>query len=310
MRNLTKNTFASEANPHAWRRALLALYATFFFVGFIIWGVPLDRELVLIWLGGALIIAAPRRASTAKNAIRDWLPFALLLLLYELSRGAADTLGFPVQWQYPVIIDEFLFGGHLPTVTLQGMMRPWGEPRWWEALMSVLYASHFFVPLLVAGWLWHHDRYRWIAYVRRFVVLTLLALVSYIILPTAPPWLAAREDVIEPVVRSASRGWSLLGLDIAGEVLETGQASVNLVAAFPSLHAAYPILLLAFFWPSAGRYQRGLLLIYVVAMGFTLVATGEHYVTDILGSGIYVSAALATVNLWERHMRRPCRQPV
>jgi len=48
----------------------------------------------------------------------------------------------------------------------------------------------------------------------------------------------------------------------------------------PSLHAAYPMLLLLFFWKRARPAVRAVLVSYVLAMAFTLVYTGEHFVLD------------------------------
>ena len=48
----------------------------------------------------------------------------------------------------------------------------------------------------------------------------------------------------------------------------------------PPLHAAYPMLLLLFFWKRARPAVRAILVAYVLAMAFTLVYTGEHFVLD------------------------------
>ncbi|MGY2085350.1 hypothetical protein [Blastococcus sp. SYSU DS0539] len=47
---------------------------------------------------------------------------------------------------------------------------------------------------------------------------------TYVLYPAAPPWLAAKEGVIEPVARISSAGWAVLGLPRAGVLLDTGQA--------------------------------------------------------------------------------------
>ena len=76
------------------------------------------------------------------------------------------------------------------------------------------------------------------------------------------------------------------------------------MAAFPSLHAAFSALPCAFFWPTAGRALRVLLVSYAVGMGFVLVLGGEHYVIDILAGWAYVAGACWVATRWERR-RRP-----
>ncbi len=64
----------------------------------------------------------------------------------------------------------------------------------------------------------------------------------------------------------------------------------------PSLHAAYPLLLMLFFWPLAGRW-RWLLPLYPLAMAFSLVYAGEHYVFDIFLGWLY-AAVVYFVGMW------------
>jgi hypothetical protein len=70
--------------------------------------------------------------------------------------------------------------------------------------------------------------------------------------------------------------------------------SSNDVAAFPSLHAAYPFLAFLFVrrvFPRAGW----LMLAYAVCVWFSIVYLGEHWVVDIIGGVAYSIAAYLTV---------------
>ena len=79
--------------------------------------------------------------------------------------------------------------------------------------------------------------------------MTSLGLAGYVLLPTMPPWLASGLPAVE---RTALRGWRLFNFHIAESLIHKGQATTNLVAAFPSLHAAFPALLTMFFWLPIG----------------------------------------------------------
>jgi membrane-associated phospholipid phosphatase len=76
------------------------------------------------------------------------------------------------------------------------------------------------------------------------------------------------------------------------------------VAAVPSLHAAYPVLVLLFFWGRARPWLRALLVAYPLAMAFTLVYGGEHYVFDVVLGWVYAVAVFAAVNAFERARSR------
>jgi membrane-associated phospholipid phosphatase len=88
------------------------------------------------------------------------------------------------------------------------------------------------------------------------------------------------------------------------ELFNEGQASVNQVASVPSLHSALTMLLALFLWPRVRRPLRPLLLLYPLAMGLTLMATGEHYFFDVLLGWIYAGSVMGAWAWWERRRAR------
>lgn len=282
------------------RVGLLALTAVFFVLGFTA-GFPFDREQIFFWIIAYLVVGTYGSERGGAKVIRDWLPLALFLLLYDFSRGVADDIGMPLHVTPQIDADKLLFFGEIPTIWLQERLYEPGEAQWWESIISIVYVSHFIVPFAVAGVLWYRSRPAWLGYIRRFLTVSYAGVVTYVLVPAAPPWWAAKEGVIPPVESTVIRGWEVLGLGIAGEMLEKGKASVNEVAAVPSLHAAFAFLVTVFLWSRVRRRWRPLLLLYAVAMVFTLVITGEHYVVDAVLGWIYVGAAHAGWSRWERH---------
>jgi membrane-associated phospholipid phosphatase len=70
-------------------------------------------------------------------------------------------------------------------------------------------------------------------------------------------------------------------------------------------------MLLLLFFGGAGRWARVGLVAYVLAMAFTLVYSGEHYVSDIVVGWFYAAAVFAVVGWARRHgsRRRPPPAP-
>lgn len=268
-------------------------------------GVPLQREQVLAWIIAGLAVVAlsgPRRR--LRQVLFDWLPFLAVLVLYDYSRGIAEELGFPIQYRPQLRADELLFGGTIPTIPLQERFIDPNRVHTWEVVPALIYASHFVVPFVVAAVLWVRDRARWAAFTRRFVALSFLGVATFVVFPAAPPWLAAQDGYLaEAVSRPVGRGWSVLGLDIAEQVLSKGRASVNVTAAIPSLHTAYAALVAVVLWPTVRLATRALLAVYAVAMGVVLVMGGEHYVVDVLIGWLYVAIVVLGVGRAERWWR-------
>jgi hypothetical protein len=300
-------------------------------------GFAFNRELILLYVATGLLAASIGRGRRMLYVIRDWLPFALVLLAYDLSRGAADLIGRPTLWHWPADADRWLFFGTLPTVWLQERLKA-PSPPWWEVVLSTVYMSFFVLPYIVAGVLWLRNRDEWQAFVKLFVGLSFAGLVIYALVPAAPPWAAARctpadvdggpsgprcmfksargvpdggllgamqtsqDGANTWVERIVGRGWGKLNLHTASALLDAGQASVNLVAAIPSLHAGMTAAIAAFLWKRVNRGWRPLLAAYVLVMAFALVYTAEHYVIDIL-----LGWALAAIIMVAMHRLRSRR---
>ncbi|MEK7409876.1 MAG: phosphatase PAP2 family protein, partial [Actinomycetota bacterium] len=99
-----------------------------------------------------------------------------------------------------------------------------------------------------------------------------------------------------------ARALSHMGLSTVSKLFERGAAITNPVAALPSLHAAFALLVVLFFWSQMSWWLRVVLLLLPLSMGLCLVYFGEHYVTDILLGWLYVWLVLWVTNRWEHRM--------
>jgi membrane-associated phospholipid phosphatase len=153
--------------------------------------------------------------------------------------------------------------------------------------------THFFAVWVVAALLWRVSRQRFRRYALVTVTLTVAAFLTYWLYPAQPPWLAGSGAALPDVDRIVPQIWGQLGVTTIQSTYEN-DSFVNMVAAMPSLHAAYPFMLMLFFWP-AGKLARILLGAYTLAMAFALVYSGEHFVVDILVGWAMALAVYALV---------------
>lgn len=330
---MTATTLARRAAVAVWLATIVTLTATT--------GLAINRELLLVYICTGLLAASIGRRRVVL-IVRDWLPFAVVLIVYDLSRGMADLIGTPTQWLWQPKADHAMFGA-VPTVWLQEHLKM-PSPPWWEVVVSTVYMSFFILPYAVAGVLWLRDRAEWKAFARRFVVLSFAALAIYAVLPAAPPWAAARCDagdvaggppeppcMFSPVPRAddgllgpmatqnhganefveriSSRGFGMLHLDVARALLDEGQASVNLVAAIPSLHAGLSAMIAAFLWGRMSWRWRPLLVGYVATMAFALVYSAEHYVVDLLLGWLLAIVVVLAIRRYEGRRLVPMGSP-
>ena len=271
-------------------------------------GIPSSRPAIFAIVGFGLIASCSGTPKAWKRVALDWAPLYALLTLYDILRGLAATWLSPHSLQQ-IAVDRWLLGGTVLTVRLQHAFYTPGVAHPWDYAAFVVYMTHFFLWFLVAGWLWKfaYDRFRRFAIL--FVTLTFAAFVTYALYPAMPPWLASREAALQPTAKIIDEMWSHIGLANGAHLLSATGHFGNPVAAVPSLHAAYPMMLLLFFWMSAPRW-RWLLVAYTLAMAITLIYTGEHYVIDIVLGWAYAAVVFVVVSrVLDRSVRDAVPEP-
>lgn len=266
--------------------------------GLMVWlgiGITPDRY-VLVLLLISLFLKRTRKF------VMDWLPFLFILITYDFLRSFANVLNPRVHFLEPAMADKFLFG-QLPTITLQNLLYTPGFLHWYDYLSGIIYFLHFALPLGFAFILWLKNN----SYFKQFVIailfLSYAGWITYLAYPAAPPWLASNQGYISGVTKI---------LDV---VLKTFPERLNLptiyysfdpnlVAAVPSLHAAYAMLVFLF---ALKFFKRKALFfaLYVLGVWFSIIYLGEHYFIDVVLGVIYaVVFFYVTQFLYKIYQRR------
>jgi membrane-associated phospholipid phosphatase len=328
------NSSSESPQSRGWRAARVATTVIYLVVtGFVVrkTGIPIDREIIVVWLVGlALMSILGRTKREAGVVVLSWLPFLIALYFYDRARGLGYVLHGNDGWlsvKPQIRVDRFLGGGRLWTERLQGWLlgdvdtlrskmagcndgrfsRPLNNVRWYDVAVSGVYTSHFVLPYLAAGYFWRKGQRLWRWYAGTFVFVSLIACAIFAIAPTAPPWYAACEGLIDRFPRGlANDGWRKIGLDFASRAIDKGGRTFNPYAAIPSLHSANAMLVSAFAWRFVNRRLRfvawPILVAYPLGMGFALVYSGEHYLIDII-TGFGLVALLLTLGWLLRRWR-------
>ncbi|HVD65888.1 MAG TPA: phosphatase PAP2 family protein [Gaiellaceae bacterium] len=290
--------------PVIWAIALVIVWAED--------GLPLSRDRLLMWiLLGLLAFSLTNVRGWVQSVVLEWLPFALILWAYDLLRGQADGLLFQAHILPQLRADEILGAGVAPTVRLQDWL--WDGPfdiHWYDYFVWLVYVSYFLATYVVAAILWFVARDRFRRYVVMVSVVAMMGFATYALFPAAPPWMASELGELAPTTRSIGIIWSHIPIGNFDNLYEKGANYSNQVAAVPSLHAAYTLLVTLILWPLVKpRWARVVLALYPVAMAFALVYTAEHYLVDILLGWVYTLIAYWAVTrlfrAWaERRERR------
>ena len=147
--------------------------------------------------------------------------------------------------------------------------------------------AHFIVTLSLLGWLWWRraDIYRPLR--NALVLVNVLAFAVFWLYPVAPPrMLAGFTDVV--ATTHAFGSWHSGAL----------ASQANQLAAMPSLHIAWALWCTVALWQCSPRASvRTLAVLYPCVTTAAVLATGNHFVLDILGGAMVMAAAFAIVEL-------------
>jgi hypothetical protein len=250
-----------------------------------------DRVL-LVFLAPALVLGRGRRY------LLDFVPFALLIMLYAECRGLAH-LASPHPFYRPQLwLERHLFGG-VPAVWLQEHF--WhGSMTWYDALAAKVLNLHFVVPPLVAFALWTQRRKLFYRFATSMIVLSFASALVFLVYPSAPPWAAAQAGMLDVVKLPPVNDVSSLG--------SPTPTPANPYAAIPSLHAGYAFLVAltvaGVLLASSVRLRRtlaALCFLYPLAQAVAVIYTGNHYLVDIvIGCAFATGAYLVTNRAFSR----------
>ena len=285
--------------------AAMAAYAVLLSVLMIWRGIAVTPDLVVVSFALAALVLG-----RGKLFLRDWIPFIALFLAYELMRGYADQFGLPIHVTDVISIDRLIGLGSPPTTLLQSLLHSGSasSPDNLATISVIFYCLHFPLPLAIGFLLWMHHRRLYYDFVAALIVLSMAAFVTFLLLPVAPPWWAAQNGYVTGVLHLRDNGFQALA-DLFGwgnyffSYQNLFSISSDNVAAFPSLHAAYPFLAFLFARRAIGK-AGWLMLAYTACVWFAIVYLGEHWVTDIIGGVIYASAAYFAITHGPRRARR------
>jgi membrane-associated phospholipid phosphatase len=245
----------------------------------------------------AFAIFATLILGKTRQFFHDWIPALLLFFSYEYLRGIIPILSLKPHI-FPLINADKILFGFIPSIKLQSLLFVPCTNHWYDYLASILYISHFIMPMLVAFLFWLNDRQNFKKFITTFLVLSYMAFFTYIIFPAMPPWMASAKGYLPPLQKIMDQVFMSFAQPIHLPSIYKFFGADE-VAAIPSLHAAFPWLIFLFAAKKIGLFSF-LLLPYVLGVWFSVVYLGEHYVIDVIIGSLYASLAFVSVPFIEK----------
>ncbi len=165
-----------------------------------------------------------------------------------------------------------------------------------DVMCGVFYLCWIPIPLAFAGYLFFQNRRLFFEFSLTFLLVNLLGFVLYYVHPAAPPWYVQRYGFgFQPLTLGSTAGLAgfdrFFGLHLFQSIYAKNS---NIFAAMPSLHSAYPVVVLFYATRHKARLFNAVFVAVMLGIWFAAVYTSHHYVLDVLagisvaGAGIYI----------------------
>jgi inositol phosphorylceramide synthase catalytic subunit len=265
---------------------LPAVYISILLASYVHYGILFQFSLGLYSLAALPIVILLGRS---KEFLRNWTPFMVLLLSYEALQGITGYITSTGNVVSLAKLDESIWGFNV-TGAVQSAFH--SEIVTYAA--SFLYSLHFPLVIASAVFFWYTDKKIYTKYVYTLLLTSYLSLVTFLLVPTAPPWYSG---IASNVVGNTSGPLSGFFNEIAvlSRTIESDK-----FAAFPSLHGAYAVLF-CYYMAKSRLKLLAIALPLTIGILFSTLYLGQHYLIDLIGGAAYAAASALIV---EKYLAR------
>lgn len=226
--------------------------------------------------------------------------FVIYWLIYDSLRVYPNYMVNEVNIEHLYNLEKSIFG----IQTSEGVLTPneyakANSNQFLDVLAPSFYLCWVPLPMLFVMYLFFTDKATMARFTAAFLLINIVGLIIYYIYPAAPPWYVEKFgfEFIEGTPGSAARLLrfdDFFGVDIFKNMYEKNG---NVFAAIPSLHSAFPVLLV--YYGIQKRLVLASIFFCVILLGiwFAAVYTNHHYIIDVFLGGL---TALFSILLLER----------
>ena len=126
-----------------------------------------------------------------------------------------------------------------------------------------------------------------------------MGFVVYYVYPAAPPWYIQEHGFAFQPLKLASTGGlakfdAYFHIGLFKSIYAKGS---NVFAAMPSLHSAYPVIVVYYAFKNRLGFVKYLFTLVMVGIWFTAVYASHHYVLDVLAGILCATIGISLFNL-------------
>lgn len=167
-----------------------------------------------------------------------------------------------------------------------------------DIIGGIFYICWIPVPLSFAAFLFFRNRKESLSFALTFFIVNLLGFVVYYTFPAAPPWYVHEHGfVFNPATPGNTGGLAKFDAYFHVSVFKSIYAKgSNVFAAMPSLHSAYPIIVMYYGLKNKLGFVNIILASVMVGIWLTAIYTSHHYILDVLAGIITAIVGITLFN--------------
>jgi len=292
----------SHGTPLNARTVLTATAVSVVYLALSAWLIGFKTDqLFLAGLFNILFYLSP----TTRRFILGFSVFMIFWIIFDLMKAFPNYRYNTVHIESIYQAEKSLFGIRLRDgVNLVPGIR-WTPNEYWLAhtntlldiLSGIFYLCWMPLPLAFAGYLFYKDKEAFFRFSLTFLLVNLLGFVVYYGYPAAPPWYVQQYGFqFNPHTPGNTAGLGRWDHFFHVSVFSALYAkSSNVFAAMPSLHSAYPLVVLYYGLVTRRGWWNVLFATIMVGIWFAAVYSSHHYVLDVLAG---ICCGLAGIGLF------------
>lgn len=259
---------------------VLALSAAYLLLSYLLVGFKQD-QLLLVALVNGLYFLSP----LTRKLVTGFSVFILYWVLYDYMKAFPNYLLNPVHIADLYAAEKALFGiqtgGELLTPNEFWLRH--SHPVL-DVASALFYLGWVPVPLAFAVYLFFKSRRQFVYFSLTFLLVNLIGFVIYYLYPAAPPWYVQTTGFdLEPATPGNPAGLARFDTYFQIPLFSSLYAKgSNVFAAMPSLHAAYPLIVLYYSVKNRLGPMNWVFGIIMIGIWFAAIYTSHHYVLDVL----------------------------
>jgi inositol phosphorylceramide synthase catalytic subunit len=236
--------------------------------------------------------------------------FILFAILYDVMRAFPNYMYHSVDIASLYHLEKSLFGINVHGVRLTpNEFFAVNHGKVGDILSGLFYINWIPIPLAFAIYLYFTSRKLFLHFSLTFLLVNLIGFCIYYIHPAAPPWYVNQYgfSFIQHTPGSAAglaRFDNLIHLNVFGSIYSKNS---NVFAAIPSLHCAYPVVVL--YYSIKARCGDGIYFFGIFMMGiwFAAIYSGHHYTIDVIVGILCALMAIVFYELILKDQRFYCK---